>query len=110
MTDHPVDRPAVWWPGVVVTAVLSAGCAVVAALAFFLSAFCGDGGQQQLPACLTAFWGQTITAALPVLVPPVFVLWSRRDPARARRRLAICCLAYLLPVLWFLGLLRFWFH
>lgn len=96
----------------VAMSLLSLAFGVVASMAFFLSAFCGDGGPSGLPTCLTAFWGLSGCAALTLLLPLGYRLWVRRatDRRTARRRLALCLSGYLPPVLWFLGLLRFYFR
>jgi hypothetical protein len=111
-SDRLAARTTVWKIGVPVTAGLSGLCALVAFMALYLSAFCGDGGKAGLPTCLTAFWGLVVCAGLTLLIPVIFGVWGYRavDNRRAGRRLAICASGYLLPVAWVLGLLRFYFH
>jgi hypothetical protein len=105
------DVRRVWWLGLAGTVLLSAGFALVAFLSVFMSAFCADGGPRRLAGCLTAIWGLGGWSALTLAVPVAFLVWGRRaaDSRQAWVRLGLCALGYLPPVLWFLGLLRFWF-
>jgi hypothetical protein len=106
----PGTRTA-WTVGVVLTILLSGCLSLVAFMAFYLSAFCGDGGPEGLPRCLTAFWGLTACCLATAAIPSIFAPWARRATTSGQiwRRLALCATGYLLPLAWFQGMLRWFF-